>query len=210
VGIVGPGLLALTFDDGPDSRGTPAVLEALAEAGVTATFFVLGERVVAEPQLLARVVDGGHAVELHGYAHLRHPESPRAVVEADLVAAIEALRAHGLAPARWRVPWGHLADYSRALADAHGLTLAGWTLDSHDWRGDAADAMLASLVPGLARGAIALLHDGIGVGARRSDAGATAALVGPLVRAARARGLAPGPLVAPWPAELPVGNPDFA
>jgi peptidoglycan/xylan/chitin deacetylase (PgdA/CDA1 family) len=203
-------LLALTFDDGPDSRGTPAVLEALAAAGVTATFFVLGERVVAEPELLARVVDGGHAVELHGFEHLRHPELPRTVVEADLAAAIGVLRVHGIAPARWRVPWGHLADYTRSVADVFGLTLAGWTLDSHDWRGDGADAMLASMAPGLVHGAIALLHDGIGSGALRTDAAATARLVGPLVDAARAHGLELGPLTHPWPVPVPAGNPDFA
>jgi peptidoglycan/xylan/chitin deacetylase (PgdA/CDA1 family) len=202
-------LLALTFDDGPDPRGTPAVLDALAEAAARATFFVLGERVVAEPALLARVLDGGHDVELHGHAHLRHPELPRKAVEADLRAAIGALHDQGVAPTRWRVPWGHLAGYTRPLADEVGLTLVGWTLDSHDWRGDDATTMLSDMAPGLARGAIALMHDGIGVGACRTDAHATARLVGPLVHAARARGLTPGPLTDGWPTPVPVGNPDF-
>ncbi len=48
-GRVGSAVLALTFDDGPDPRGTPAVLDALEAAGVKATFFVLGERVEQHP-----------------------------------------------------------------------------------------------------------------------------------------------------------------
>ena len=59
LGSVASKLLALTFDDGPDPRGTPAVLEALEAAEVTATFFVLGERVEQHPELLERVVDAG-------------------------------------------------------------------------------------------------------------------------------------------------------
>jgi peptidoglycan/xylan/chitin deacetylase (PgdA/CDA1 family) len=62
-------LLALTFDDGPDPRGTSAMLDALAAANVKATFFVLGERVERNLALLARVLEEGHEVELHGYEH---------------------------------------------------------------------------------------------------------------------------------------------
>src|SRR4051812_3475218 len=74
-------VLALTFDDGPDPRGTPAVLAALAEAAATATFFVLGERVERRPEMVEAVLAAGHEVEVHGYAHLRHPRTPRVEVE---------------------------------------------------------------------------------------------------------------------------------
>src|SRR3954467_9761389 len=50
---------ALTFDDGPHPEGTPAVLDALDAAGAKATFFVLGERVEARPDLLERVLAAG-------------------------------------------------------------------------------------------------------------------------------------------------------
>jgi peptidoglycan/xylan/chitin deacetylase (PgdA/CDA1 family) len=65
-------LPALTFGDGPDPRWTPAVLDGLAASGVKAAFFVLGERVERNPALLARILDEGHDVQVHGYAHLRH------------------------------------------------------------------------------------------------------------------------------------------
>lgn len=196
-------MLALTFDDGPDPRGTPAVLEALAEAGVKATFFVLAERVERHPELLERVVLAGHDVQVHGYAHLRHPYTPREDVEADID------RALGVIPGatRWRIPWGHLAEYTAEVAARRNLELVGWDADTHDWRGDDAATMLANLR--LEPGTIVLAHDGVGSGARRADAHETARLVEPLVTRARARGLEPGPLRTPWPVPVPVGNPNF-
>jgi peptidoglycan/xylan/chitin deacetylase (PgdA/CDA1 family) len=200
-------LLALTFDDGPDPRGTPVVLEALARVGVRATFFVLGERVVRWPELLGEVIAAGHAVEVHGFGHPRHPECSRAQVERDLAAALEVLGRHAVAPVWWRAPWGHLAEFTPELAEAHHLRLAGWTLDSHDWRGDTAREMLAALGPRLAPGGIVLAHDGVGAGARRATADSTAQLIGPLVAAARERGLEPGPLSRSDP--VPPGNPEL-
>jgi peptidoglycan/xylan/chitin deacetylase (PgdA/CDA1 family) len=201
-------VLALTFDDGPDPRGTPAVLDALRAVGVTATFFVLGERVEAHPALLRRVIEGGHDVELHGYAHLRHPESTREEVERDLDRALQALARAGIEPTRWRIPWGHLAaEFTADLAHGRGLSIVGWTSDTHDWRGDSARAMLDALE--LEYGGIVLAHDGIGAGAQRNTATATADLVGPLTRKARSQGLEPGPLTPTWPVPIPVGNPNF-
>ena len=121
------------------------MLDALAASGVKATFFVLGERVEQNPALLARAVEEGHAIEVHGYAHLRHPECTREAVEADLNRALEALEARGVKPTRWRIPWGHLADFTPALASAYELSIVGWTSDTHDWRGDSAEEMLSAL-----------------------------------------------------------------
>jgi peptidoglycan/xylan/chitin deacetylase (PgdA/CDA1 family) len=183
------------------------VLAALDAVNASATFFVLGERVEAYPELLARVVEAGHDVHVHGYGHLRHPFAPRDDVEADLDRALEALGRVGVNPTRWRIPWGHLAEFTRPLARERGLEVVGWTADTHDWRGDSAEEMLGSLA--LERGGIVLAHDGVGSGARRVDAGETARLVPMLVGKARGLGLNPGPLIADWPRPLPLGNPDF-
>ena len=175
--------VALTFDDGPDPRGTPEVLQALARVEAVATFFVLGERVEREPALLERVLAAGHDVQVHGHAHLRHSEHTRATVEEDLVRALDALPVR---PTLWRLPYGEPAEFSEEIAKAHGLTVVRWTVDSGDWRGDDADTMLAGLRPALLPGAIVLMHDGA------SSARHTAALIGPLVHAIRAKGLEPG------------------
>ena len=179
------------------------MLEALARVEVRATFFVLAERVERHPELLERVVLAGHDVQIHGYEHLRHPYTPREDVENDIDRALSVVPS-----TKWRIPWGHLADYTRAVAAERNLTIVGWDADTHDWRGDSAADMLAQLR--LEPGGIVLAHDGVGDGARRATALETARLVGPLVARARALGLDPGPLRDPWPVPLPLGNPNFA
>ena len=155
------------------------------------------------------MLDEGHAVQLHGYEHFRHPRATHGAVAADLSRARETLQRHGVKPGWWRVPWGDLAGFTPLLAMAAGLKLAGWTADTHDWRGDTAEAMLAALEPELKPGAVILAHDGIGPGARREDATATAALVEPLVAAIRGNGLEPARLDADWRTPLPAGNPEL-
>ena len=202
-------MLALTFDDGPDPRGTPAVLGALARAGVRATFFMLGERARSHADLVERVLAGGHDVQVHGHGHPRHPDVTEQEVAADIDAALTELARYGIAPALWRVPFGHLAPFSGALAKDRGLRLAGWTHDTHDWMGLEAAEMHVVVVPALHDGAILLMHDGVGEGALRESCEATARMIGPLVAAAREAGLEPGPL-DPRTSALPAGNPDLA
>src|SRR5690348_3555993 len=72
--------IAITFDDGPHVRGTPAVLAALASADVRATFFLVGEQVERDPSLAKEIVAAGHEVGIHGFRHtLLLRRSPRAL-----------------------------------------------------------------------------------------------------------------------------------
>jgi peptidoglycan/xylan/chitin deacetylase (PgdA/CDA1 family) len=184
-------VIALTFDDGPDPRWTPAVLDALAATGARATFFVLGERAARYPDLIARTVAAGHAIGLHGHGHPRHPLAGEAAVRADLAQTTAVLAAQGVHPRLWRVPYGEPAPFTAAVAADAGLTLVGWSIDTLDWRGDAAPDMLEACRPQLAPGAVVLMHDAVGPGAPRPDCAETVALVAPLVAAARAAGLEP-------------------
>jgi peptidoglycan/xylan/chitin deacetylase (PgdA/CDA1 family) len=191
--------MSLTLDDGPEDRWTDAVLDALGEARARATFFVLGARAERRPRLVERTLAEGHEIGLHGDRHLRHTEHGRGEIERDTDAALDRLAALGVRPSLWRLPWGRAAPWSAAIAAARGLRIVGWDADTHDWRGDGAGTMLAAVAPALRTGCVVLAHDGLGPGARRDGCEETVALVGPLVAAARARGLAC----------LPVGeNPD--
>jgi peptidoglycan/xylan/chitin deacetylase (PgdA/CDA1 family) len=181
----------LTFDDGPDAAGTPDVLRALAAAGARGTFYVVAPRAAARPDLLAAVVAAGHGVELHCHDHVRHSAMTRAEVERDTDLALETLARLGVHPFRWRTPWGDTAPWTADVAERAGLRLEGWSADTHDWRGDRADEMLARLRAVLRPGDVVLMHDGLGPGARRGHCRETAALVGPLVAWARARGWMP-------------------
>src|SRR5690242_17870155 len=68
-GPSGSNQLALTFDDGPHPQYTPKILEALGEAGVRATFFVLGSQVERHPEIVAKMIEGGHEIGNHTYSH---------------------------------------------------------------------------------------------------------------------------------------------
>jgi peptidoglycan-N-acetylglucosamine deacetylase len=161
------GSVELTFDDGPDPVWTPAILAALSGASLRATFFVIAQRAAAHPQLVAAIRAAGHAVELHCNEHLRHTEVDRPAIEEDTRRAIATLARLGIRPRRWRTPWGAQAPWTEEIAAEHELELCAWDVDSHDWRGDGAEQMLAAVGPELRAGAVVLLHDGLGPGARR-------------------------------------------
>jgi peptidoglycan-N-acetylglucosamine deacetylase len=186
--------LSLTFDDGPDAGSTPSVLAALAELDVDSTFFMLGERVESASDAARDVVESGHDVQLHGHRHLRHSELDEREIEDDTCAALAALAAVGVRPTRWRTPWGVTTPATERVAARHGLSLVGWTIDTHDWRGDTATTMLERAERQLVSGAIVLMHDALGPGSRRIDVQNTIDLLGPLLDAARARGLSVGGL----------------
>lgn len=154
-------VIALTFDDGPSPEWTPPILEALARAGARATFFPLSPRAAAHPELMLRIAAEGHLIGLHGWAHLKHPDYPRAVVAADTELALSVLPRVEW----WRFPYGRDAPYSRDLAAAHGLRVAGWTHDTHDW--DGRDAAAMAFTP--AADEVVLMHDGLGPGRRRES-----------------------------------------
>lgn len=190
------GTLSLTFDDGPDAGSTPAVLAALAALDARATFFMLGERIETAPEAARAVVEAGHDLQLHAHRHLRHSDLDECAIEDDTRAALATLAAIGARPTRWRTPWGVTTTATKRVAERHGLSLIGWTIDTRDWRGDAASAMLARADTQLAPGAVVLMHDALGPGSRRGDVRNTLELLGPLIAAARARGLSVGALPA--------------
>lgn len=194
----------LTFDDGPQPGWTEAVLDALARGGAQATFFVLGERVAEAPELVECAVAEGHEIGLHGDRHLRHSEYGLDAIEADARRTLERLERLGVRPARWRAPWGVETADTRAVAQRLGLELVGWTVDPHDWLGDSADEMLARCGAEAAEpGAVVLLHDGVGPGARRSGCEATVELTELLLERARVEGAVAESLAGAAPGRPP-------
>jgi peptidoglycan/xylan/chitin deacetylase (PgdA/CDA1 family) len=184
----------MTFDDGPDGNWTGEVLAELRRCGARATFFVLGERARAAPELLARTVAEGHEVALHGHRHVRHTDLSEREIEEDTREALAVLAGAGIRPTRWRTPWGICTPASVAVAERHGLELVHWTVDTHDWRGDSPWQMLSVAAREVHDEAIVLMHDALGPGAARAGCEGTVALISPLCALARARGLAPRPL----------------
>ena len=154
--------VALTFDDGPDPEVTPRVLDLLDAAGARATFFVIGERVLAAPALAREIVARGHALANHSAAH-RHDFSLRGPARLEreiaraqhILADVAGVRAHC-----FRAPAGLRNALLDPVLHRLNLHLVSWTRRGYDTREGSAERVLARLVRELAAGDIVLLHDG--------------------------------------------------
>ena len=187
-------MVALTFDDGPFEGPTDALLAALRATNTTATFFVIGERAAAAPQLVAQALEDGHAVGPHCHAsrHSSHHELTESQIRADLEQVLDTISSLGAPqPEFWRPPYGDFRDpETYAIAHAHDLTPVGWTVETCDWQDRGAGEMLADLRRP-ERGDGALRDDSVIL---MHDKPQTAKLVPSLVEELRGRGYSIGPL----------------
>ena len=169
----------------------------MESANARATFFVIPSLALEQRELVAAMQEAGHAVELHCVRHVRHTELSPREVEEEARQGSQILRSLGVEPRFWRPPWGTVAPWTWTIAASHGLGIAGWTADTHDWRGDSAAEMLESVGTSLRRNTVILMHDGLGPGSLRNGCGETVALVGELVDRLRGLGLEPAALGSP-------------
>ena len=155
------GAVALTFDDGPHPRGTPATLEVLRTAGVHATFFLVAEQVERHRSIASEIVAAGHAIGVHGHRHRNLLRLTPAQVRDDLVRAEAALGAITDDPlSLYRPPYGVLTTAALAHARRLGWTPLLWTHWGYDWRARATAATIAyEATARLTGGDVILLHD---------------------------------------------------
>jgi peptidoglycan/xylan/chitin deacetylase (PgdA/CDA1 family) len=154
--------VALTFDDGPDPRFTPQVLDVLDQYNVPATFFVMGARAEAYPDLLRRMQEEGHVVGNHTYWH------PNLVEQADIetlereVAQTEEVIENilGYRTSLFRAPYGFLYNELVEKLAEMNYTVVGWNVDSLDWRELGAEDTAANVLSNMEPGSIILMHDG--------------------------------------------------
>ncbi len=154
--------IALTFDDGPDPVATPRVLALLEAAGARATFFCVGERVEAFPEIAREIVGRGHRVENHTHRHryLFALLGPRGQAR-EIDRAQRAIAAIcGREPTLFRAPAGFRSPFTHALLRRRGLCLVSWTRRGLDGVDGDASRVYARLVRDLGPGQILLLHDG--------------------------------------------------
>ena len=154
------GGVALTFDDGPDPLGTPAVLAELERLGWTATFFLLGSQVRAFPDTARQVVAAGHEIAVHGDVHRSHLIRTPRDVHGDIARALADIsEVTGRRPRWYRAPYGHFSAGTMRAVAALGLEPVVWTAWGRDWRAAPAEEVLRHVVRGLDDGGTVLLHD---------------------------------------------------
>lgn len=151
---------ALTFDDGPHPVYTPRLLDILARHGARATFFVIGERVAAHPELARRAVAEGHTLANHTWSHVQLPDATGAERRREIARGAAAIAPMGGA-ALFRPPRGRQSLASRLAVALAGHAVVTWSAHAEDWRPHDAAWMAARLAAQLRPGAIFLLHDAI-------------------------------------------------
>jgi peptidoglycan-N-acetylglucosamine deacetylase len=172
--------VALTFDDGPDPRWTPAVLELLRQHRIRATFCLVGRHVAQHPEVVRRIAADGHALCNHSWSHDGAMQRRSAAsVSADLARTSRAItEAAGRPPHYYRAPGGNWAPTAVAEAGRQRLRLLGWSVDPYDWRRPPSTEIARRVLAGAGPGAIVLLHDGYG--ARANTVAALRSLLGAL------------------------------
>ena len=190
-----PKKLAVTFDDGPDPRWTPKILDILKEKHVPASFFVIGEEASKSPGLLRREYAEGHSIGNHTYTHPVYDEISPTQLRWELNLTQRLIESTlGVKSILFRPPYGidHQPEYAEEVsqlpvAQDMGYLIVGQKIDPHDWRQPYGKQVPAQeIIDGVLQqanaGNIILFHDGGG------DRSQTVAALPVIIDEMRARG----------------------
>lgn len=159
-GPIGYPVVALTFDDGPDPRYTPAILDILKEKGVTATFFVVGRHVERYPDLARRIVAEGHEIANHTYSHRNLFKAGQEIIEREIARAEKAiLEVTGQRPRYFRPPRGLYDSNVMRIMQERGYTMVLFSLSSFDWLEVSHRDIAGRIVSRIRGGDVILFHD---------------------------------------------------
>jgi peptidoglycan/xylan/chitin deacetylase (PgdA/CDA1 family) len=152
------GYVGLTFDDGP-STSTTALLGALTRSGLRATMFNEGQYAAANPGLVRAQVNAGMWVGNHSYTHPHLTQLGQSQIDSEISRTQQAIaNAGGGTPVLFRPPYGETNATVKAVAARYGLTQIIWDVDSQDWNGASADAIVRA-AGRLTNGQVILMHD---------------------------------------------------
>jgi cellulose synthase/poly-beta-1,6-N-acetylglucosamine synthase-like glycosyltransferase/spore germination protein YaaH/peptidoglycan/xylan/chitin deacetylase (PgdA/CDA1 family) len=190
-----PKKLAISFDDGPDPRWTPKILDILKEKQVPAAFFVVGEEAAKSPGILKRAYAEGHSIGNHTYSHPNLDEISPTQLKWELNITQRLIESTlGVKSILFRPPYGidHQPEYAEEVAQLPGAQemgylIVGQKIDPHDWRQPYGKQVPEQeIIDGVLRqadsGNIILFHDGGG------DRSQTVAALPVIIDKLRARG----------------------
>ena len=163
----GPGQLALTFDDGPNPRWTPQLLEILAKHEVRATFFLVGKYAATQRDLVRRMHQAGHLIGNHTWTHPNLALTSQRQTREELANTTAELEAITGGPIRYfRPPFGARRPATLQIARELGLVPVLWNAMAEDWKATSPDQVtprMAKLIERHQRQGYAtnlVLHDG--------------------------------------------------
>lgn len=149
--------LALTFDDGPNRIYTRELLDGLRERGVKASFFLVGENIAGNEELVRQMAEDGHLIGVHCMTHVDLARQPieKSVEEIERTAGqIEAIT--GKRPDYIRPPYG---SWSTELQEKISMTPVFWDVDTLDWKNRNAARIVTHICRNAALHTVILMHD---------------------------------------------------
>jgi len=149
--------ISLTFDDGPNPKTTPKLLDILKEKNVKATFFMLGQNVESNTELVKRVKTEGHEVSSHSYSHPQLTTCSPETVREEVQKTDKAIyKATGALPLDFRPPYGSV---NLPVAEIIKKPIIQWSVDSEDWKSKNTGAIIQRVTSTAYNDSIVLMHD---------------------------------------------------
>ena len=153
--------IAMTFDDGPSSENTPRLLQMLKQRNIKATFFLIGQNVADNPDIVRRILADGHEVGNHSWTHPQLSKLSDDKVTAEVTKTQDAIKdASGFTPTLLRPPYGAITTRQRDWIESRfGLNIILWSVDPFDWKRPGASVITQRILTQVHPGAIILSHD---------------------------------------------------
>ena len=160
VKVDGP-YIAMTFDDGPNPKNTPKLLDLLAAKHIKATFFVVGECATDYPAIMKRIVAEGHEIGNHSWDHPNFGKSSDAKIRSQVQRTNDIILAEtGIKPTLLRPPYGSMTPKQRQwVHDEFGYDIILWDVDPNDWKEPGVNVVAQRIISGTRPGSIILSHD---------------------------------------------------
>ena len=160
VHVDGP-YIALTFDDGPNQKLTPRLLDLLAQHHIHVTFFVVGENVVEHPEILQRAIREGHEIGNHSWSHPNLAKMSDENVRSQIKRTEDAITsAIGSRPTLFRPPYGSVTPHQKHfIHDELGYEIILWEVDPLDWKNPGPNVVSSRILKETHPGSIVLAHD---------------------------------------------------
>ncbi len=188
VGQQAPNEVALTFDDGPTSYSSPAILDFLEKTHTPATFFVEGSYAASWPDLIKREWADGFAIGEHSWDHpdlTLQTDAGLVHQFGDTDRTLRKILGKNACLWLWRPPYGSVNRRILNVSASYGLTTVTWDNSSGDWLRPGADKIATAVLNQAHPGAIILMHDG------PADREETAQALPTILAGLQARGLKP-------------------
>ncbi len=152
--------VALTFDDGPESKYTAQILEILNEYDIKATFFVIGQEAEKHPEVLKQIHEEGHEIGNHTWNHKYLPKISEEEVDKEVLNTEKIIKdIIGEIDYVFRPPYGAIKKRELKHINSLGYNVVNWSVDTKDWAGTSKEEMMGYLKKQITPGGIILMHN---------------------------------------------------